>query len=65
MSARPPMVRSVVRGIAASRWGYAAALGIGAAAVAVGLVIFVLTVMRPVQGGAVAPPSATQPTSPE
>lgn len=37
---------SVVGGFAAGRWGYPAALGIGAGAVAVGLAIFTATVMR-------------------
>jgi MFS transporter, DHA1 family, tetracycline resistance protein len=37
---------SVVGGFAASRWGYPAALGIGAGAVAVGLTIFVAKIMR-------------------
>jgi MFS transporter, DHA1 family, tetracycline resistance protein len=37
---------SVVGGFAASHWGYAAALGIGAGAVAIGLAIFAATVMR-------------------
>jgi MFS family permease len=37
---------SVAGGFAASQWGYPAALGIGAGAVAVGLAIFAATVMR-------------------
>ena len=37
---------SVVGGFAASHWGYPAALGIGAGAVAIGLAIFATTVMR-------------------
>ncbi len=53
------LVGSVVGGLAASSWGYPAALGIGAAGVAAGLVIFVLAVMRRGQ------PGGDQPTSPE
>ncbi|HEY2075356.1 MAG TPA: MFS transporter [Streptosporangiaceae bacterium] len=37
---------SVIGGFAAAKWGYPAALGIGAGAVAVGLAIFATTVMR-------------------
>jgi MFS transporter, DHA1 family, tetracycline resistance protein len=37
---------SVVGGFAAARWGYPAALGIGAGAVAIGLAIFASTTMR-------------------
>ncbi len=37
---------SVVGGFAAARWGYPAALGIGAGAVAIGLAIFAAKVMR-------------------
>jgi len=37
---------SVIGGFAAARWGYPAALGIGAGAVAVGLAILAATVMR-------------------
>lgn len=37
---------SVVGGVAASHWGYAGALGIGAAAVASGLAIFTATTLR-------------------
>ena len=56
---------SVVGGLAASQWGYPAALGIGAAAVAAGLVVFVLKVMRRAQAGGGAVPSANaQPASP-
>jgi MFS family permease len=36
----------VVGGLAASQWGYPAALGIGAAAVAAGLAIFTMTMLR-------------------
>ncbi len=56
---------SVVGGLAASLWGYPAALGIGAAAVAAGLVIFVVKVMRRAQTGeGTAPGACAQPTSP-
>jgi DHA1 family tetracycline resistance protein-like MFS transporter len=37
---------SVIGGFAAAHWGYPAALGIGAGAVAIGLAIFAATVMR-------------------
>jgi MFS transporter, DHA1 family, tetracycline resistance protein len=37
---------AVIAGFAASRWGYPAALAIGAGATAIGLIIFVFTVLR-------------------
>ncbi len=40
------LVGSAVGGFAASQWGYPAALGIGAGAVAIGLAIFAATIMR-------------------
>jgi MFS family permease len=50
------LVGSVVGGFAAARWGYPVALGIGAAAVAVGLAIFATTVMRRASSGQDLPP---------
>jgi MFS family permease len=38
---------SVAGGFAAARWGYSAALGIGACATAAGLIIFTTTLLRP------------------
>ena len=57
---------SVVGGLAASQWGYPAAVGIGAAAVAAGLVVFVLKVMRSTAqaAGGTASGARAQPTSP-
>jgi MFS family permease len=50
------LVGSVVGGFAAAHWGYPAALGIGAGAVAVGLAIFVMKVMHQASPGQ-APPA--------
>jgi MFS family permease len=47
---------SVVGGFAAAHWGYPAALGIGAGAVAVGLAIFGTKVMHRASPGQVLPP---------
>jgi MFS family permease len=53
---------SVVGGLAAARWGYPAALAIGAAAVLAGLTVFAVTLLR-APGRAVAP-SAPAPAGP-
>jgi predicted MFS family arabinose efflux permease len=56
---------SVVGGLAASQWGYPAALGIGAAAVAAGLSVFALKAMRSIQPReGTVPGASAQPTSP-
>jgi MFS family permease len=49
------LVGSVAGGFAAAHWGYPAALGIGAGAVAVGLTIFVIKVLRQASSGHQAP----------
>jgi MFS transporter, DHA1 family, tetracycline resistance protein len=50
------LVGSVAGGFAAAHWGYPAALGIGAAAVATGLAIFATKVMHRASPGLQAPP---------
>ena len=50
------LVGSVAGGFAAAHWGYPAALGIGAGAVAVGLAIFVTKVMHRASPGQELPP---------
>jgi len=57
------LLGSVVGGVAASQWGYAAALAIGAGSVTLGLAIFAATTLRhPPQAQPVEP--ASQPGSP-